>query len=117
MHWVHEARGRPPKDHVLAYTVWEELCKSHMAYMARYRQAKEPKGRFLYVSTDEARGALGSDFHWKNVHFRDVGGMLSWQTRAGEWIAVESGPSADCPKCVQKGAAMPATHWHFQCPY
>ena len=56
-----QAWGRPPKDHILAYRVWEVLCKSHTAYMARYttRAALEPKGRSPYASLDEARGALG----------------------------------------------------------
>ena len=26
----------PPRDHVLAYRVWEVLCKSHTTYMTRY---------------------------------------------------------------------------------
>ena len=109
----------PPRDHVLAYRVWEEPCKSHTAYMTRYsaRVGQEPKGRSPYGSLEEARGALGSDFHWNNVHFREVGGVLSWQTRAAEWIPVESEPTAKCRRCVQKGAAMPAKHWHFQCLY
>ena len=108
----------PPSDHVLAYRISEVLCKSHTAYMTRYtaRAAQEPKGRSPYGSLEEARGALGSDFNWKNVHFKDVVGVLSWQTRAGEWIPMESKPSANCRRCVQKGAALPAKHWHFQCP-
>ena len=81
----------PPRDHVLAYRIWEVLCKLHTAYMTGYtsKAGQEPKGRSPCGSLEEARGALGSDLHWKNVHFRDVGGFLSWQTRAGEWIPVE----------------------------
>ena len=65
-------------------TGWEVLCKSHTAYMTRYtaRVGHEPKGRAPYGSLDEARGALGSDLQWENVHFREVGGVLAWQTRA-----------------------------------
>ena len=65
------AGDSPPRDHVLGYRVWEVLCKSHTAYMTRYmaQAGKEPKGRSPYASLDEARGAPGSDFHWKNVHF------------------------------------------------
>ena len=109
----------PPPDHVLAYRIWEVLCKSHTAYMARYNAkfGQEPKGRSPYASLEEARGALGTDFHWKNVRFREVGGVLSWQTRAREWIPIDSEPSANCRRCTQKGAAMPAKHWHFQCPH
>ena len=109
----------PPRDHVLVYRVWEVLCKSHTAYMTRYntRAGQEPKGRSPYAVLEEARGALGTDFHWKNVRFREVGGVLSWQTRAGEWIPVESEPSANCRRYTQKGAALPARHWHFQCPH
>ena len=55
----------PPRDHVLAYRIWEVLCKSHTTYMTRYtaRAGKEPKGRSPYGSPDEAREALGRDFH------------------------------------------------------
>ena len=108
-----------PHDHVLAYRIGEVHCKSHTAYMTRYnaRSNQEPKGRSPYGSLEEARGALGTDFHWKNVRFREVGGVLSWRMRAGEWIPVDSGPSANCRRCTQKGAAMPAKHWHFQCPH
>ena len=62
----------PPRDHVLAYRIWEVLCKSHTSYTTRYsaKVGQEPKGRSPYGSLNEARGALGSDFHWKNVHFR-----------------------------------------------
>ena len=90
----------PPRDHVLAYAyrIWEVLCKLHTAYMTRKNatSGQEPKGRSPYALLEEARGALGTDFHWKNVRFREVGGVLSWQTRAGEWIPVESEPSANC---------------------
>ena len=97
----------PSRDHVLAYRIWEVLCKSHTAYMTRYntRVGQEPKGRSPYASVEEARGALGTGFHWKNVRCREVGGVLSWQTRAGEWIPVESEPSKNCRRCTQKGAA------------
>ena len=80
----------PPRDHVLAYRIWEVLCKSHTAYMTRYntRMGQEPKGRSPYASLEEANGALGTYFHWKNVRFREFGGVLSWHTRAGEWIPV-----------------------------
>ena len=82
----------PPRDHVLAYRVWEVLCKSHTAYMMRYntRAGQEHKGRLPYASLEDARGALGTDFHWKNVTFREVDGVLSWQTCAGKWICVRS---------------------------
>ena len=110
----------PPlsRDHVLAYRVSEVLCKSHTAYMTRYtaRASDKPKGRSPYGSLEEARGAPGNDFHGKNVHFREVGGVLRWQTRVGEWIPVELEPTANCTRCVQKGAAMPAKQRHFQCP-
>ena len=107
------------RDHVLAYRIWEVLCKSHTAYMTRYnaRSGQEPKGRSPYASLQEAKGALGTDFHWTNVRFKEVGGVLRWQTRAGEWISVDSEPSANCRRCMKKGAAMPARHWHFQCPH
>ena len=109
----------PPRDHVPAYRIWEVICKSDTTYMTRYtaRAGQEPKGRSPYGSLEEAKGALGCDFNWKNIHFRDVGEVVSWQTRAGERIPVESEPSANCKKCVQKGAALPAKHWHFQCPH
>ena len=32
------------------------------------------------ILAPRAHYALGSDFHWKNVHFREVGQVLSWQT-------------------------------------
>ena len=37
-------QGPPPRDHVLAYRIWEVLCKSHTAYMTRYtpRAGQEP---------------------------------------------------------------------------
>ena len=70
----------------------------HTACMTRYtsRASQEPKGHSL----EEATGALGSDFHWKKVHFRKVGGVLNWQTRAGKWIPVESEPTANCRRYV-----------------
>ena len=109
----------PPRDHVLAYQVWEVLCKSHTTYMTKYtaRAGQDPKERSPYGSLEEARGALGSDFHWKNVHFTEIGGALSWQTCAGQWIPLESEPTDNCRSCVQKGAAMLAKHWHFRCPH
>ena len=57
----------PPRHYVLVYGIWDVMCKSHTAYMTRYiaRAGQEPKGRSLYGSLEEARGALGSDFHWK----------------------------------------------------
>ena len=46
----------PPRDHVVAYRIWEVLCKSHTAYMTRYnaRSGQEPKGRSPYASLEEA---------------------------------------------------------------
>ena len=87
--------------------------------MTRYttKAGQEPKGHSPYGSLEEARGALGSDLYWKIVHFREVGGVLSWQTRVGGWIPVESEPMANCRRCIQKGAALPAKQWHFQCPH
>ena len=81
----------PPRDHALVYRIWEVLCKSHTAYMTPYtaRSGQEPKGRSPYGSLEEARGAPMTDFHWKNVRSMEVGGILSWQTRAGEWIPDE----------------------------
>ena len=51
----------PPRDHLLAYCIWEVLCKSHTAYMTRYtaRAGQEPKARSPYVSPEEAKGAPG----------------------------------------------------------
>ena len=65
-------RGLLPKDHVLAYRVWDRLYNWHSTYMACYtaRAGKEPKGRSPYASLDEARSLLGTHFHLKNVHFR-----------------------------------------------
>ena len=105
----------PLRDHLLAYRIWEVLCKWHTAYMTRYtaRSGQEPKGRSPYGSLEEASGAPGTDFHWKNVRFTEVGGVLSWQTCAGEWIPVDSEPPANCRRFTQKGAAMPTKHWHF----
>ena len=114
-----EVDGRsPPRDHILAYRMWEVLCKSHAAYMNRYvaRAGKEPKGRSPYSSLEDARSAMGTDFHWKNVHFREVGGVITSDTRGGEWIPVDSEPASDCRRCVHKGQ-VPAKHWHFRCPY
>ena len=78
------------------------LCKSHTPYTTQYnaKSGHEPKGRLPYASLEEAKGALGTDFRWKNVRFREVGKVLSWQTRAGEWIPVESEPSANCRRCT-----------------
>ena len=41
------------------------------------------------------------------MHFEDVGGFLSWQTRAGECIPVASERFANCKRSIQKegGAA------------
>ena len=109
----------PPHDHLLAYRIWEVPCKSHRGHTTRYntRAAQEPKGRSPYASLEEARGALGTDFHRKIVRFRAVGGVLSTQTRAGEWILVDSEPSTNCRICTQKGAAIPPRQWHFRCPH
>ena len=84
MQGVTRQGGRPRRDHMLAYKVREVLCKSHKSgkcsanrtrrtWRAKTARAgKEPKGKYPYASLDEARGALGSDFYWKNVHFREV---------------------------------------------
>ena len=81
---------------------------SHTAYMTRYmtRVGKEPKGKPPYSSLVEAKVALGEDFHWKNVRFREVGGVLRWPMRAGRWIPVESTLSASCRRCVHKGPTL-----------
>ena len=59
------SHGDAPRDHVLAYRVWEVLCKSHTAHMTRYtaKAGRGPKGRSPYGSLEEPQGALGSDFH------------------------------------------------------
>ena len=78
------AGGSPPKDHILANPVWGVLCTSHTAYMTRYAAltGKEPKQRFSYASLDEATGALHNDLHWKNAHFREMGGVLGTPRQA-----------------------------------
>ena len=109
-------RGSPPPcDDVPAYHMCEVLYNSHTAYMMRYiaRAGQEAKGLSPYGSLEEARGARGSDFHWKNVHFRDVGGVLSYQTHAGEWIPVDSEPLA--LRAETGGNACEI--WHFVCPH
>ena len=54
----------PPRDHVLAYRIWEVLCKLHAAYMTQYdtTAGQEPKARSPYASLEEPRGFLGRIF-------------------------------------------------------
>ena len=40
-----------------------------------------------YPTLEEAREALGDTFVWRSVTFGEVGGVLQWQTRQGEWIS------------------------------
>ena len=53
---------------------------------------------------------MGSEFYWKK-RLREVGGVLSWRTRAREWIPVDSGPLANCTRCGHKGAACDPDAW------
>ena len=48
------------------------------------RSGRQPKGGSPYSSLLEARTALGNDFQWKNTRFREVEGVMSWLTCAGE---------------------------------
>ena len=59
--WGMTAGDSTPRDHVLAYRVWEVLCNSHIAYMTHYtaRARKDPKGRSPYASLDKATTSTG----------------------------------------------------------
>ena len=65
--------------------MWEVLHRSPAAYQAGYlgQGGHQPKGKSPYATLEGVRSALGWGFVRKNVHFKEVGGVINWQTRAG----------------------------------
>ena len=102
----------------LAWLVWDCVSQSQAAYARRYAGSlgKSNSESNQYATLEEAWRALGSAFTWRSVKFREVGGVLQWQSRQGEWIPVESPPSGGCQRCAQRGSPD-ERHWHFRCPH
>ena len=102
----------------LAWRVWDCVSESQAAYARRYAGSlgKSNSESNQYATLEEAWRALGLAFTWRSVKFREVGGVLQWQSRQGEWIPVESPPSGGCQRCAQRGSPD-ERHWHFRCPH
>ena len=102
----------------LAWRVWDCVSQSQAAYARRYAgsQGKSSSESNQYATLEEAWKEQGSAFTWRSVKFREVGGVLQWQSRQGEWIHVESLPSGGCQRCAQRGSPD-ERHWHFRCPH
>ena len=83
----------------LAWRVWDCVSRSQAAYARRYAgtRGKSSSESSQYATLVEAWKEQGSVFTWRSVKFREVGGVLQWQSRQGEWIPVDScqapGPS------------------------
>ena len=71
----------------LAWRVWDCVSQSQAAYARRYAgsQGKSSSESSQYATLEEAWKEQGSAFTWRSVKFRDVGGVLQWQSRQGEW--------------------------------
>ena len=106
-----------PGEHV-AWRVWDCVSQSQAAYARQYAgsQGKSSSESNQYATLEEAWKEQGSAFTWRSVKFREVGGVLQWQSRQGEWIHVESPPSGGCQRCAQR-ASPDERHWHFRCPH
>ena len=100
----------------LAWRVWDCVSQSQAAYARRGSLGKSNSESNQYATLEEAWRALGSAFTWQNVMFREVGGVLQWQSRQREWIPVESPPSGGCQRCAQRGSPN-ERQWHFRCPH
>ena len=102
----------------LAWRICNCVSESQAAYARRYAGSLR-KSNFesnQYATLEEAWRALGLAFTWRSVKFREVGGVLQWQSRQGEWIPAESPPSGGCQRCAQRGSPD-QRHWHFRCPH
>ena len=102
----------------LAWCTWDCVNQLQSAYATRYAGSAgsaKPAAQ-QYPTLEEAHEALGENFLWRSVKFREVGCVLQWQTRQGEWIPVDSPPSGDCQRCAQRGSSL-GSHWHFHCPH
>ena len=84
----------------LAWRVWDCVSQSQAAYARRYAgtHGKSSSESSQYTTREEAWKDQGSAFAWRSVKFREVGGVLQWQTRQGEWILVDSPPSGGCQR-------------------
>ena len=102
----------------LAWRVWDCVSQSQAAYARRYAgtHGKSSSESNQYTTLEEAWKEQGSAFTWRSVKFREVGGVLQWQARQGEWIPVDSPPSGGCQRCAQRGSPD-ERHWHFRCPH
>ena len=102
----------------LAWRVWDCVSQSQAAYARRYAgtHGKSSSESSQYATLEEAWKEQGSAFTWRSVKFREVGGVLQWQSRQGEWIPVDSPPSGGCQRCAQRGSPD-ERHWHFRCPH
>ena len=100
----------------LAWRVSDCVSQSKGAYARRYAGSlgKSISESNQYSTLEEAWRALGLAFTWRSVKFREVGGVLQWQSQQGEWIPVESPPSGGCQRCAQRGSPD-ERHWHFRC--
>ena len=94
------------------------MSQSQAAYARRYAgtHGKSSSESSQYATLEEAWKEQGSAFTWRSVKFREVGGVLQWQSRQGEWIPVDSPPSGGCQRCAQRGSPD-ERHWHFRCPH
>ena len=103
---------------MLAWRVWDCVSQSQAAYVRRYAGSlgKSNSEANQYATLEEAWRAMGSAFTWRSVKFREVGGVLQWQSRQGEWIPVDSPASGGCQRCAQRGYPE-ERHWHFRCPH
>uniref|UniRef100_A0A7S4LKT1 Uncharacterized protein n=1 Tax=Eutreptiella gymnastica TaxID=73025 RepID=A0A7S4LKT1_9EUGL len=93
---------------------WDCFHQSQSVYARRYMSvggAGDVAQRF--GTLEEAQAALGENFRWCNVKFRADGGVLQWQSWEGDWIPVNAELSGNYQRCLQRGAPMPACHWHF----
>ena len=102
----------------MAWRVWDCVLQSQAAYARRYASSlgKSHSECNRYATLEEAWGALGSAFTWRSVKFREVGGVLQWHSRQGEWIPMESPPRGGCQRCTQQGSPD-ERHSHFRCPH
>ena len=74
----------------LAWRVWDCVSQSYAAYARRYARThgKSSSESSQYATLEEALKEQGSAFTWRSAKFREVGGVLQWQSRQGEWIPV-----------------------------
>ena len=101
-----------------AWRTWDCVNESQMAYARRYAGStgSSRQSNHQHAMLEDAREAIGENFVSRSVKLRVVGGVLQWQSRQGEWIPVDSPPSGDCQRCMQR-SSLGGRHWHFQCPH